>query len=1320
MDEDTYSISLTESSDASDQLEEGGELNLTKVPFLVPGEGYVVGYGTRYLSKTFGGGPSAVELKFYDANNHLYEHATFFGNINQINIPPPSTTPRGRSAIHYRFLSSNGWSGWMDTGWFHVADPPTLTSPSADNTVYTTGNPVFSGTGDAAYSARVQLRRASDGVALSGWVTVPSNNRWNMTLNSLATGRYEVYLAGTGDYWQVEYHGSTFRFIVLREPQITAPTQNAVVVEQKITISGSGFPGARVHLHHPGGEEFKIDIPVDDYGNWTTTVEGVQQDRELYFVSQQVYGGKTTLHSSPPHKLRLLGPPPLTTHSANQEVEQRITVGGVVTGPFKSGTINVYRDGTTTLLGSGIVLATGGWEASITLTPGPYTVTASHVYQSVTSSRRAPLRLLVRPPKPTITSALNGETVTLSGTGYDGARMDIHFGGVSSPYLDAAVSSGRWSKVLPPDLLPGGRRFGGRQSVSDGGNGRIYNDGWAVEVSVNVPTPVPTGVGVTVNGQRATFKGRGRQWGTSTVRITIYNNGVALVGVPQANVQSNLNWETTANANLAPGNYTALTARQWVNDQWSGDSAVMSMSVGSPAPVFTEPPSDTPTGQRPQISGTAWPGSAILLQIPGKPDVPLTATNGSFVLNASEDWAPATYTLRATAAFGGQTSTAASRTFVVKAPKPVITTAANAEVDLSPVIRGTGFKNCWVVIYSNVTNQPIGAGPVGQDNQWAVTLVEQIPGNLTLYAIQQESQTSSNVSDRTIERTVKVRVPKPVITVPAQNGKPARESMFSGSAKYPGTVELSIKGQSQPILKDIEVKQDGTWAVKVTLAVGGFTLEARSRQMTYLSDPVERVITVVPAIPVLDTPRNGDALGTLLSISGFGYPGDTIRIFRRNRYLHLGNTTVSAEGTWSKRVTHAMMAGDGISVHASAGVGLDSSHSPTISFLLLKLAPKITEPQAGDWVGIRPLFSGLATPGASITVASGVNADDVLAPATIADDSGRWTVTGNKDLPEGAMRVMARQTVDGTPSEWFESGRFMVERKTAGFDAPVVHFPHVGQEVGRWPMFSGTGEPGAEVLIVKENSMSTELGRTRVDRDGRWALRSQIELPVANTTYRYSVRQSRDGAISAWLLPHPGFIVKQVAEAFESPTILKPVNDASQSLERLPLFAGQGVPGAELKVYRHGSSQVLASTRVDAQGNWSVRCEVELSVQTAAHQVSARQFMDGRESVLSSVVSFNVEEKLDKPVFTYPPQNSDVSPHAVIRGTALPGGEVRLYKSGNSSRVWGSGVVDGQGHWEVVTDAMPLGSFSMVARVYMGAAYSQWTTALSLKVSNIG
>ncbi|QAX86593.1 hypothetical protein C2E19_23320 [Pseudomonas sp. DTU12.3] len=1170
-------------------------------------------------------------------------------------------------------------------------------------------------------NGRIHLSCSYNGNAHSlGSVNARADGTWNTSI-SLPSGVTSFYAeqvigsenSGRSDPVSIKWYVA---------PRIDSPANNAVVAAgSPLLLKGQGISGETIEVFTPDGGQLHATAVVGPNGTWEAPFDQGNYPRGgLVWMTA---GHINRYDWSVEQFFKLLGAPPLTSHSDNQQVERQIAVGGTLADPFKAGRVSVYRDSTNTLLGGGDVAASGSWSAAITLNPGPDTVTASHVYSSVPSVRSVPVRLLVRPPQPTLKSELVGGRVRLSGTGYNGTgvRMDIHLdGNVASPYLDAVVSAGAWSKEIPQELLPGTYRFSGRQSVSDGGSGRIYSSSWASEIRVNIPTPIPLSVTVSVNGQRATFRGRGNQWGTNAVDVTIFNNGVVLANVPKAEVQTNLNWETSATADLAPGNYTQLTARQGANQQWSADSAVFSMTVACPAPSFSEPATDTPSGQCPRISGMAWPGSQVILKIPGKPDVPLTANGGIFERNAAEEWAPATYTITATATFGGQTSLVERRTFTVGTPKPFISTPANAEVDLSPIIEGTGYPGCWVVIFSNVTHQSIGAGPVDGESKWRVTLNDQSPSSLTFYAVQQESRTSDNRSQATAVRTVRVRVPKPLITVPAQSGRPARESLFSGTGQYPGTVELSIKGQTAPFLKDINVRDDGTWEVQVTLTAGGpRALEARQRQRGYASDPFERVVTVVPAIPSVDTPRAGENLGRELRISGFGFAGDTTLIYRRGSVSStLRQTLVLADGTWSATVAHNLLATDGINVSASAGQGLDSALSPVVTYTLLGTRPSLTEPLSGDWVGVRPLFCGLATPGATITVASWSNADDVLAPAAIADTDGRWSVVGNKDLPEGPMRVVVSQNFNGVRSEGFESARFIVERKTAGFEAPSVNYPLAGQSVGRYPMFSGSGEPGAEVLIVKEGSVATELGRTRVGRDGRWALRAQIQLPVSAALYFYSVRQSRDGAISAWLLPHRSLVVTQVEAGFEKPLIDEPYDDANQILEGQPLFAGRGVPGADLYIAYEGEVTLLAVTQVNAEGKWSVRGRISLPPREAPYRISAQQSMDGQVSQSSSTISFKVDDRLALFVVSSPQRGAEVSSYAVFHGTGLPGGEVRLYRWADPARIRGQGIVDSKGHWVIVTDALSAGRFVIGGYICKGTVVSPSLPEFELNVIN--
>ena len=1224
--------------------------------------------------------------------------------------------PEGRARIDAQWKRGSNWSP-QNSILVDVRKPAAFGAA----TVVTT---TVSGT--ARQGSLIKLFRPADGAVMSTVATVGNNGQWTVTLSTgLSPGVHSlrIHEAVPGTLGRVT---ETKTITVLGKPSITLPASTINV--QRPVISGTGQSGAEVNVRiSNSGTEVVTSTTVGANGQWSATSEhdfalGANHSITARQIMRGVDSGWGAGKS-----FYLVGPPVVTTPRASQTVEMSITFSGTAAAGFYQNRVDVFSE----TLGNSQSVAVGwpqgdrgAWSRVGTLPPGPHSITATHKVSNVTSIRSSPFTIYVRPGMPTITANITGETVTLSGTGYNGANVLMHVhrsGDGGTVYFAPAITAGNWSQVIPSTLLPDHYSFTGQQSVPDGGSGRIRSLGWATAVSVRVPTPAPANVNVTVEGQRATFSGSGRQWGANTVKIEIYNNGVALNYVPHATVSTNLSWSTSATADLPPGNYTQLTARQWVNNVWSADSAKFAMTVPSPIPAFINPPVNSTSGQRPQISGTAWAGSEIVLKIPGKPDVPLTATGGSFVLNASDEWAPGTYTITAKATFGGQPSPEASRTFTVKTPKPRITTPANAEVDLIPLIQGTGYPGCWVVVYVESNNSEIGAKLVDQSGKWEFPLLEQVPGPLKIYALQKEARESTNVSDQSPTLTVTVRVPKPVITEPAANGRPARTAWFRGKAGYPGLVALSLKDANQPFLKDIEVKQDGTWEARGTLNAGGpVTIEARLQQKTFTSEPTERVITVVPAVPVIDTPREGQPLGRELTISGYGYPDDTVHVQRDGRPHDFPDLIVKKDGTWSGSFLHDMRGTDGIKAFARAGAGRDSVSSPVLKFSLLGAAPQIIEPLPGDWVGVRPLFSGIATPGATITVAAWFNTDEVLAPPVEADADGRWAVPGNKDLPVGATRVVIRQTVEGTPSEWTESGRFMVERKTS-LEVPTVDFPQVGQTVGRRPMFSGTGEPGAEIFICKENDRNTVLGTVRVDRNGSWAARSQIELPVAATPYTYSVYQSRDGATSGWITPNRTVVVAQVAAGFEKPVIEQPLNNATQELERLPLFSGTGVPGAELKVYRHSSADIYATTRVDARGRWSVRSQVELPVQDDAHRIAAQQNMDGQDSAWSGVViHFKVAEKIDLPVFTDPQQDAHVAPRAVIRGTALPGALVNLVEAHNPYVNWGSGITDDLGQWVIVTRDLPLRDFTLTGKANKNGTYSGWMASLEVQVIDGG
>ncbi|MHC8409917.1 Ig-like domain-containing protein [Pseudomonas sp. Hz4] len=1291
-------------------------LNLHPKALIVPKPDHIITCkrGAVIVGEMFSA--SDVELHFYDKNSNKYKELFVKNGNGQFSYTTDFDMPEGRNAIHYRGWSIGNPALWFDSGWFVAIDPVTINPPGGN---FYSPYPTITGRAKAGATVNVWIHK---GAAISGTTTVSSTGNWSLNMTTaLSDGQHQItakqsYSGSLGEMWSSVISIS----VVQGSPLIYSPVNNTVINVSKPSVSGRGTPGKSIKLHEAASsapDYGSVQVPTN--GQWTLTLTRDLPEGRFTMVAKQV-SSNGAVESSPTVTVTVKTKPltpVITAPPANSVQNSPFTLSG--TGGEAGAIIKVFRDLTEVEVGRSTPLAGSTWSAPITLQPGLMSIAASQTLGGKESLRSPPRTFKIPPPALTAFSAADTATaVTFSGAGYGGATVEISK--VSGPGttvpLPAPVTAGKWQTTAT--LLPGIYIFNARQSISDGGSGRIDSI-WSPNQTVNVPTPPPTGMSAVVNGQKGTFSGRGRQWGTAIVAIEIRHKAALLPGVPHVDVQANLNWTVTATADHAPGTYV-LTARQWVNNQWSADSATFSMIVASPAPVFTKPTNGAITGQLPQISGSAWANSAIALKISGKPDVQLTATGGTFILNAAENWAPRTYTLQATAVFGGQTSSVGSRTFTVKPPKPIVSTLPGAEVGLVAIIEGQGWEGCWVFIYS-ATHLELAVTQVGADKQWTAELAERQPGDLTFYAKQKETGSSLNVSDNTANITVKVRLAPPVILVPAENGRPARESVFSGSADPLSAVELYHEGETLPFLKDIRVNEDGKWEANVTLPAGGpITVIAKVRKGLVLSAPFPRIVTVVPAPPVIDTPSGGELVGRRLRISGFGYPGDKVRIDRRGNYSNIGNVDVTENGTWYADIAHGSTETVGISVLAQLG-SLDSLYSPTITMAVLVGPPEITDPQAEDWVGLRPLYSGRAAPGASITVASSFNADDVLAPSTEADALGLWAVTGNKDLPVGEARVQVCQTLEGRRSEWVLSGRFMVERMAAGVEIPPIDFPMVGQEVGRYPMFSGTGVPGAEVTIITAFNAGDVLGTALIDRHGKWALRSEKELPVAQTLYSYSVRQCRDNVCSVWSPPGLTIKVIQVPAGFTPPNIELPDDDEAQVLERRPMFAGTGMPGAEVKVHKAQAATVYATARVDAEGKWSARCEVELPVLDVPHVLQAQQTMDGQDSTfMGTVRRFKVAGKIAPPVFVSPSEGAHVPINAVIRGTAMPGAEIRLYQSGNPNKIVGAGITDEQGHWVLVTGPLPVGAYQVTGKGFKGELVSGWMAARKFTVFEAG
>ncbi|WP_248742576.1 MULTISPECIES: hypothetical protein [unclassified Pseudomonas] len=1091
---------------------------------------------------------------------------------------------------------------------------------------------------------------------------------------------------------------------------INSPANGEVVPLKDLVFEGGAAPGTLIRVLRAGGTVLSVQVTTDAWGNWRAAAQPDLSLGNGDAVVTAEMDGRTDEYTNA-RTIKILGYPSITN------TQLTVPLGFTLTGRnrLSGATLTAYIGASNTAVGTAVAATTDTFSITTNnLDPGAHALTVEQFHSGKGSGRSAAVTFNVKPEQPTVTSTITGERVKLHGTGFRGGQVHFHQpGNGNTPLFSVDIQpNGTFEYDVPQTQLPGSLHYSCRQSVAGVGAARIYSDGW-VQLQTSVPVPAPTQLTSSRDGQKLVISGRGLRWGATAGKVVIFNNGQDMgPGVPAVEVPVNLAWTTRSTADVAPGNYTQLTAKMWVNNLYSQPVPVPAVIIPSPPPVLT--PFTAPTGQRPQIRGTMWSGSKVEVQINGGPAKTATTTGASFHLDATSDWAPATYTVSVTAEFGGQTSTPSTQSLTVRAPQPkILTTGA---VPLQATIIGDGWPGCRVRIFTTIGNQELGADNVKSDGKFEIALLKQAAGDQTLYAVQYQSDNPANASVESERVAVKFGMPMADITVPPEGGMTPRVSTFSGTTTArSGTVELWLESVS---LRTNIAITSGNWSASgINLAAGPKAVEVYIRDGGDLSAATIRNVKVVPEKLKIDSPLTNQYIGRQLRISGVvAFPGDSVIVQRLGAPFDFPPVTVDESGHWTANVQHNMVAGNTIAAIARAGAGLDSEASDPIISKLLHTAPHITQPQAGDRVGTKPVFSGLARPEATVTIAQWFNNTIVLATIT-ADTDGYWEVQSSVELAEGGGWVLVRDTLNAQPSEWRKSERFEVKAAVVDFAAPILGFPQETQEVGLQPVLSGRGLPGAKVIAYKSGAGSEVLGEFLVARDGNWQGALKKQFPPGD--FGCTLRQQRDGAYSKWMVPDRMFNAIQVPAGFAKPVIIKPVNNPAFGIEPNPEITGTGFPGATLKVYFHATTTVIAETTVQPNGHWVTRCKSDLA--EGPHQLAAQQELDGKVSAWSGIIiNVNVRANLTDPVCTSPTDGEDVSSNLVLRGRAMPGAELDLYWLPGGNYLEGVGIANKDGFWIIKVYGLPPGESSYKARARFGGVVSGWTREIKVNIQNFG
>ncbi|NMZ82386.1 hypothetical protein HBO26_24160 [Pseudomonas mandelii] len=680
-------------------------------------------------------------------------------------------------------------------------------------------------------------------------------------------------------------------------------------------------------------------------------------------------------------------------------------------------------------IGEGRVSQDGRWTMTTRVNfmpPGSFTIVAKTANGQPNSKSEA-RSFKVRPPALTTVNieSPSDTTVKFSGTGHVGATVQLILdsgpGGTAPPPV-LVKPDGQWETTATGWTL-GLYTLKAIQKVPDNANGWVESVPYSF--TVNRQLKDPTELQYTKDYQ-PTFSGLGHTGAT----VKIANPGGGSNAAPDALV-ANGQWSSKTAVVWGPTLNRKVHIRQSLNGQWSPSWLELAVSIPPLAPVISQVDVD---GFFVVVSGTCWTNAVVELTFSDSDTVhtaQVTDTRWTFERNTPFE-PDTTYTVTVTQTAAGQTSPAASETFLIEVPIPqpvIIEPAASAEVDRDITVRGdSGLKGATMQLRDARFGGELGEPKVLIDGgRWSIGLTAL---EFREYTIDAQQTLNGRESLRSEVRTFEVVVVPPAITVPEADQNLPRTSTLEGRATPGALVDVWLEGEAEPLLRNIAVGINGRWSAEVTLPVGRKTIWARQTfegRPSKDSPPLN--YNVVPAAPSIETPATDEHIGREAVVSGFGVPGDTVTVKLIAEALTvLGSTVVLDDRTWSVTVELDLPGGSYGFVAVASCDGFDSLDSPERPVVLGTYRPTIDVPAPGRWVQNPVHFEGQGRPGVG-QVMSWFNPEHVWVPDATVETG--WQGGAIKALPPGGNWCWIKQTLTDNPdgetvSDLIVSKRFEV------------------------------------------------------------------------------------------------------------------------------------------------------------------------------------------------------------------------------------------------------------------------------------------------------
>jgi len=911
-----------------------------------------------------------------------------------------------------------------DEGWgeaVYLAQTPIVLSPPSGAIV----NTPFNVTGKNGLKNGTIHLYPFNGVIPFASTPVRSDGSWDVSV-TLPVGIKSFYarqVIGT------KYSGPSNVVTIKRAvaaPQINKPSSNETVDLRPI-ISGTGVDGSTVKVWQTN--PYRVLIPsvlVGANSNWSKQSEVALEAGPVTIRAQATLDEVDSPETPDRTFTARLNSPGITSPAPGSTQDTTFTIGGNL---GQSGTIvRVLIDHSDPLkeVGRSHELTGASWNAVVTVEPGPSSLVAQQFKGQLDSPLSTARAFKIRPPALTKVDVgyPTDNTIKFSGAGYPGATVEITK--VSGPEVlplpgVEVGSDGQW-EVTATGWPFGTYTLSAIQKVSDNANGWIPSQTFQFSFTRAVPDPSEV---TYTKDYRPTFSGKGYTGAT----VKFFNSGGASYAAPEALVSAG-QWSSRASEEWGPTLERLVHIKQYMGTQSSPNWVILKVTIPPLAPGLNPP---VENGLSPQFNGKCWPGATVNIKFSDSVTVhPVTGTNGTWEFRRATPFAvDVTHSVMVTQTAAEQTSPSVSATFVVYAPipKPVITDpAADSEVGRDVTVQGeNGMAGATMQLRDAQFGRDLGEPKVlTRDGRWSIDLVELGFRRYTIDAQQTRNQRPSERSDPLV---VEVVLLPPVINEPLEKGDSPRTSTLSGWGMAGGQVDILQQGVEEPFLPNIPVGPDGRWTVETTLPVGAKTIRARQTYDGRTSkDSQPRNYNVVPRALNVETPISGECVGQWTVVSGFGVPGDSVKVILIGATRRvLGQAPVLEDRTWSVKVELNLVGGHYVLVAVASCDGFDSADSPGRPVVLGTYRPSIDAPTPGQWVTYPFSFKGQGRPGSG-QVVSWFNPEQKWTPVMGVTGAG-WQGQASRALPQGGNWCRFRQSItdnaDGaTVSDWVESERF--------------------------------------------------------------------------------------------------------------------------------------------------------------------------------------------------------------------------------------------------------------------------------------------------------